>query len=153
MKSHINAKKTKHIIILDAVLNSPTSEKLIQILYITLNTFLVSATHYLSEVLFFAFQWRLTAGVVILFIQHSSRLLQHSSPSVWPVWWFAAHLKPQSCDLLVGVTTNPPNGWPSLPLRRCGPRKHTRRCTHSLSHIHIRLRKKKHRQKHLSKLK
>lgn len=83
--------------------------------------------------LFFAFQWRQTAAVLILFIQYSSCLLQHSAPSLWPVWWFVAHLKPQSCDLLVGVTTNPQHGWPSLPLS-----------THTLTHPHAR-----HRKKHL----
>lgn len=72
------------------------------------------------RVLLFAFQWRQSAEVVILFIQYSSRLLQHSSLSVWPLWWFVAHLKPHTCDLLVKVTTKPQHGWPSLLLSHWG---------------------------------
>lgn len=72
------------------------------------------------RILLFAFQWRQSAEVVILFIQYSSRLLQHSSLSVWPLWWFVAHLKPHTCDLLVKVTTKPQHGWPSLLLSHWG---------------------------------
>lgn len=63
-------------------------------------------------------------------VSATSRLLQHSSPSVRLIWWFAAHSKPQSCDLLVRVTTKPQHGQPRLPLGHCGAAQNTHKNTH-----------------------
>lgn len=110
--------------------NSFCGEQTVGYVNKALNIVLISATSvigcFLKKVLFF--QCTQTAWVAIFFIQYS-RLLLHSSPSVWPVWWFVAHWKPQSCDLLVGATTKPQHGRPSLPLSRCGVHK-----THSSTH-------------------
>lgn len=48
---------------------------------------------------------------------------------MWLIWWFAAHWKPQSCDLLVRVTTKPQHGQPRLPLSHCGAAQSTQKHT------------------------